>query len=91
MNKRVLTTSLLLSLMLSSTPVLAAVTSCDAIMDKINTKLEHKNVNDYSLKVISKDTETSLRVVGVCEGGSKKIIYKKHKAKKSEKADKTEE
>ena len=90
MNKRVFTTSLVLSLMLSSTSVLAAVTSCDAIMDKVKTKLEHKNVNDYSLKVVSKDTETSLRVVGFCEGGSKKIIYKKHKAKKAEQAEKTE-
>jgi len=90
MNKRTLTTSLVLSLMLSSTSVLAAVTSCDAIIEKVKAKLEHKNVNDYSLKVVSKDTETSLRVVGVCEGGSKKIIYKKHKVKKSEQVEKAE-
>jgi len=36
----------------------------------------------YALKVVPKDTETKLRVVGVCEGGSKKIIYQKQKAKK---------
>jgi hypothetical protein len=52
---------------------------CEAIMDKINAKLEGK-VSDYALKVVPKDTETKLRVVGVCEGGSKKIIYQKQKA-----------
>jgi hypothetical protein len=51
-------------------------------MDKINAKLEGKGVSDYALKVVPKDTETKLRVVGVCEGGSKKIIYQKQKAKK---------
>jgi len=96
MNKRLLTTSLVLSLMLKSASGWAAITSCDAIMEKINTKLEHKDVSDYSLKVVSKDTETSLRVVGICEGGSKKIIYKKaHQANKkddkSDKSDKAEE
>ena len=90
MKKHVLTTSLVVSLMLSSTSGWAAITSCDDISDKIKTTLAHKEVKDYALEVVSKDTETSLRVVGVCEGGKKKIIYKKIKAKKTEKTDKSE-
>ncbi|MFZ6850155.1 DUF1161 domain-containing protein [Undibacterium sp. RuRC25W] len=86
MYKRVLITNMGLSLMLSATSGWAAVTSCDNIMNKINTKLEHKEVTDYSLNVVSKDTKSSLRVVGVCEGGSKKVIYKKihHAGKKAD-------
>ena len=86
MIKRVITTSLVVSLMLSTTSGWAAITSCDKIIDKINTKLEHKEVTGYSLTIVSKDTETKSRVVGVCEGGSKKIIYKKkrHASKKDD-------
>jgi outer membrane lipoprotein-sorting protein len=60
----------------------AAVASCESIEEKINTKLAGKKVTGYELEVISKDTATTKRVVGVCEGGKKKIIYKKTKAKK---------
>ena len=60
----------------------SAVTSCQEIMDKVNAKLEHKGVQDYSLKVVGKDKETSLRVVGTCEGGKKKVIYQKQKQHK---------
>ena len=73
---------LVIGLMLAGSNSGAATTSCDAIMDKINAKLEHKGVHDYGLKVVSKDTETKLRVVGTCEGGKKKVIYHKEKAGK---------
>ncbi|MBC3877415.1 DUF1161 domain-containing protein [Undibacterium sp. FT79W] len=82
MRNPIFTKSLVSGLLLCSASSWAAVTPCEAIMDKINAKLEGKGVSDYALKVVPKDTETKLRVVGVCEGGSKKIIYQKQKAKK---------
>ena len=63
------------SLILISTPNWAAVTSCEEIKSKIETKLEGKGVKNYTLQVVAKDVETQERVVGNCEGGSKKIIY----------------
>ncbi|MES2049473.1 MAG: DUF1161 domain-containing protein [Pseudomonadota bacterium] len=62
-------------LILLSATSWAAVTSCDAIKSKIETKLEGKGVKHYALQMVAKDTETKDRVVGTCEGGSKKIIY----------------
>jgi hypothetical protein len=53
----------------------AAMTSCDEIKSKIETKLAGKGVKNYTLQVVAKDVETKDRVVGSCEGGSKKIIY----------------
>lgn len=77
MKTRALIPGLILSLTLGSAPAWAAVTSCEAIKDKISTKLAGKNVSNYALEVVAQDTQTKLRVVGSCEGGSKKLIYKK--------------
>ncbi|MEB0140600.1 MULTISPECIES: DUF1161 domain-containing protein [unclassified Undibacterium] len=88
MNNRVLVQYLGMGLMLCSASVWAAVTPCDTIIEKIDMKLEHKDVKNYSLKVIDKNTETKLRVVGVCEGGEKKIVYQKTKSAKSPEASK---
>jgi hypothetical protein len=62
-------------LILASATSLAAVTSCEEISGKIEAKLQGKGVKNYTLQVVGKDTETKNRVVGSCEGGSKKIIY----------------
>lgn len=70
-------------LILISATSWATVTSCDDLKSKIETKLEGKGVKNYTLQVVAKDTETKDRVVGNCEGGSKKIIYTR--AGKSEK------
>lgn len=70
-------------LILLSATSWAAVTSCDAIKSKVETRLEGKGVKHYTLDVVAKDAETKNRVVGRCEGGSKKIIYAR--AGKSEK------
>ncbi|MDP1976090.1 DUF1161 domain-containing protein [Undibacterium sp.] len=80
MSKSVLVKGLVISFLLSSAPAWAEITSCETIKDKVAAKLERKGVNNYSLQVVSKDTETKYRVVGSCEGGKKKIIYKKEKA-----------
>jgi hypothetical protein len=55
--------------------------SCDDLKAKIAEKIDGKGVKGYSLTVLAKDAETSNRVVGSCEGGSKKIVYEMNKAK----------
>ncbi|MFZ6843247.1 DUF1161 domain-containing protein [Undibacterium sp. RuTC16W] len=73
------------SLILISTSSMAAITPCVDIKEKVEKKLEGKGVKNYSLQVVSKDVETKNRVVGVCEGGKKKIIYTKTKSVKADK------
>lgn len=88
MKQTMIKTGLLLGMLLSFAPAHAAKLACDAIIEKINTKLDGKGVHDYTLKVISKNTETKYRVVGVCEGGSQKVIYiRKKSAKKNDVTD----
>ncbi|MFZ6672995.1 DUF1161 domain-containing protein [Undibacterium sp. Rencai35W] len=73
------------SLILISTSSMAAITPCVDIKEKVEKKLEGKGVKNYSLQVVSKDVETKNRVVGVCDGGKKKIIYTKTKSAKADK------
>lgn len=79
MKKSVLVNSLVISSLLGTTTAWADITSCETIKDKVAAKLERKGVNNYTLEVVPKETETKFRVVGSCEGGKKKIIYKKTK------------
>lgn len=51
---------------------------CEELKSEIAQKLEAKNVKEYSLEIVEKDKEAvDGKVVGSCEGGTKKIIYRK--------------
>jgi hypothetical protein len=58
-------------------PLLA--TPCEDVKGQIAQKLDAKGVKFYTLEVVSKDAEMDAdsKVVGVCEGGAKKIVYKR--------------
>ncbi|MHB8502450.1 MAG: DUF1161 domain-containing protein [Candidatus Acidiferrales bacterium] len=52
--------------------------ACEELKTEIANKLEAKGVKSYSLEIVAKDQEvTDGKVVGTCEGGTKKIVYKK--------------
>jgi hypothetical protein len=49
---------------------------CEELKSEIAQKLEAKNVKGYSLDIVEKDKEVAdAKVVGTCEGGTKKITY----------------
>lgn len=73
--------------LLVAAPLRAEVVSCDAIKEKIVAKLDGKGVKNYTLKVVGKDEESGLRIVGQCEGGKKKILYQRGKKSAEKKAD----
>ena len=51
---------------------------CEDLKSEIAAKLDAKGVKSYSLDIVAKDAEvTDGKVVGTCEGGTKKIVYKK--------------
>jgi hypothetical protein len=55
---------------------------CDDLKAEIGKKIEANGVKTYSLEIVAKDKETDAdaKVVGTCEGGSKKIVYRKSAA-----------
>ncbi len=68
-------------LALFAAPAMAKV-SCEELTAKIEQKLESKGVKGYTLTVIPAAEATDLRVVGTCDGNTKKIVYKRGAAGK---------
>jgi hypothetical protein len=47
------------------------------LKSEIAAKLDAKNVKGYTLEIVAKDKDAEGKVVGSCEGGTKKIMYLK--------------
>ena len=58
----------------TQTPAQAAK-PCEELKDEITKKLDAKGVKGYTLEIVAKDKDAEGKVVGTCEGGTKKIIY----------------
>jgi hypothetical protein len=54
-----------------------AGTPCEDVKSQIAAKLEAKGVKAYTLDVVAADEVKDQKVVGSCEGGTKKIVYSK--------------
>ncbi len=48
---------------------------CDDVKAAIASKLDAKGVKNYTLDIAAKDAVGEGKVVGSCEGGSKRILY----------------
>ena len=61
--------------------------ACEELKTEIAAKLDAKGVKNYTLDIVAKDADAGDgKVVGTCEGGAKKILYKRGAAApKSEK------
>jgi hypothetical protein len=55
----------------------AAGKPCEDLKTEIAAKLDAKGVKGYTLDIVDKDKDSDGKVVGTCEGGTKKIIYSK--------------
>ena len=66
-----------LAVLLSLTTSAAWATPCDAVKDKIDAKIKSHGVKTYTLSVVAAAEVKDQKVVGTCEGGKKKIVYKR--------------
>lgn len=60
-----------------SSPAFAQKKSCDDLKGEIEAKIKKNGVEKFSLDVVEKDAQSEGKVVGTCDGGAKKIVYKK--------------
>ncbi len=65
-----------ISLMLAASPALAKK-SCEELKSEIEAKLNAKGVKAYTLEIVEAEKVKDEKVVGSCDGGTKKIIYKR--------------
>jgi Protein of unknown function (DUF1161) len=60
-----------------SGPALAQRKDCDELKGEIEAKIKKNGVDKFSLDVVEKDAQAEGKVVGTCDGGTKKIVYKR--------------
>jgi Protein of unknown function (DUF1161) len=53
---------------------------CEDLKSEIAAKLDAKGVKSYTLDIVAKDKDAEGKVVGTCDGGTKKIVYDKTSA-----------
>jgi len=63
--------------LLIASPVFAQVKPCEELKSEIETKIKNNGVKVFTLTIVEKDAAEDGKVVGTCEGGSKKIVYKR--------------
>ena len=63
--------------MLIASPVLAQVKPCEELKSEIETKIKNNGVKAFTLTIVEKDAAEDGKVVGTCDGGTKKIVYKR--------------
>jgi hypothetical protein len=54
-----------------------AAKNCEELKSEIGAKLDAKGVTGYTLEIIAAEQVGDQKVIGSCEGGTKKITYKK--------------
>jgi hypothetical protein len=60
-----------------SGPALAQRKDCGELKGEIEAKIKANGVEKFSLDVVDKDAQADGKVVGTCDGGTKKIVYKR--------------
>jgi hypothetical protein len=73
---RMIAAAVIAGLMVSG-PVLAQRKDCGELKGEIEAKIKKNGVDKFSLDVVEADKSSEGKVVGTCEGGSKKIVYKR--------------
>jgi hypothetical protein len=61
-----------------------AMKPCDELKSEIEAKLNAKGVKNFTLEIVSKEEIKDQKVIGSCEGGTKKITYQKGAASSAE-------
>ena len=69
--------SLFVALSLALPTVWAQVKPCEELKSEIAAKIDANGVKKYTLEIVANDQIGERKVVGSCEGGKKKITYKK--------------
>ncbi|HVB47147.1 MAG TPA: DUF1161 domain-containing protein [Burkholderiales bacterium] len=69
--------AILLALALTGSPALAAKLSCEQLKARIQAKIEAKGVKKFSLEIVPQGHAADGKVVGTCDGGKKKIVYRR--------------
>jgi hypothetical protein len=60
-----------------SAPALAQRKDCNELKGEIDAKIKKNGVEKFTLDIVEKDAQADGKTVGTCDGGTKKIVYKR--------------
>jgi len=69
--------ALSLVLLIAAFPAFAQRKDCDELKAEIDAKITNNGVKAFTTTIVDKDAEVDGKVVGTCDGGTKKIVYKR--------------
>lgn len=69
--------AVLASSFLIALPVFAQVKPCEELKAEIDAKIKKNGVKEFTLTIVEKSAAEDGKVVGTCDGGTKKIVYKR--------------
>jgi hypothetical protein len=73
---RLIAAALVTGLVVSG-PVLAQQKDCGELKGEIEAKIKKNGVEKFTLDILEKDAQADGKVVGTCDGNTKKIVYKR--------------
>jgi uncharacterized protein DUF1161 len=50
---------------------------CNELKGEIDAKIKKNGVEKFTLDIVDQDKQAEGKVVGTCDGGTKKIVYKR--------------
>ena len=53
--------------------------ACEELKSEIDAKIQANGVKSYSLEIVPNEDVKDGKVIGTCDGGTKKIIYRRGK------------
>jgi hypothetical protein len=78
---KLITILIVVAAVFSFTLAFADIKPCEELKAEIEAKLKAKGVEGYTLEIIPADQVKDQKIVGSCEGGTKKITYSRNKGK----------
>ena len=67
----------IVALLLIAAPAMAQRKACEELKTEIDAKIKKNGVKEYSLEIVPNEQVKDGAVVGSCDGGTKKIVYKR--------------
>jgi hypothetical protein len=64
-------------LVFSASAAFAQKKDCEELKREIAAKLDEKGVKNYTLDIMPAESVKDEKVVGSCDGGTKRIVYKR--------------
>ncbi len=70
-------TTLILLVALATSPAFAQPKDCDELKAEIDAKISANGVASFTTTIVARDAAEDGKVVGTCDNGSRKIVYKR--------------